>query len=134
MGILRLEHNLFLQNTNREYVRLPEFGGNIRYYIHAELFKKALNVELGTNINYNSSWEAYAWNPAARAFYLQNQYRVGNYPLVDAFVNVKVLTMVFFFKMEHLNMDWNNKGFYLTPNHPLPIRAFRFGFRVRIYN
>lgn len=134
IGILRLEHNAFLQNSNRDYLRLPQFGGSIRYYLHADLFNKALQVELGTNIFYNTSWNGYAWNPAARAFYLQDNYRIGNYPLIDAFLNVKVLTVVFFLKMEHLNMDWNNEGFYLTPNHPLPIRAFRFGFRVRIYN
>jgi len=133
-GLLRLENNFFLQVSNRDYLRLPQFGGNIRYYIHAKLFKKALEIELGTNITYNTSWEAYAWNPAARAFYLQDNYTIGNYPLIDAFLNFKVLTAVFFLKMEHVNMDWNNKGFYLTPNYPIPLRTFRFGFRVRIYN
>jgi hypothetical protein len=134
LGVLYLEHNLFLQNSNRDYVRLPEFGGNIRYFIHAAIFKKSLEFELGTTINYQTSWQGYAWNPAARAFHLQDNYTIGNYPLMDAFFNVKVLTMVVYLKMEHYNMDWMNTRFYLTPNHPLPIRAFRFGFRVRLYN
>jgi hypothetical protein len=125
---------LNLQKANLNIVRLPELSGNIRYYLHAELFKKAMLVELGTSVFYNTAWMGYAWNPSARVFHLQDTYKIGNYPLIDVFANVKVMTLVFFFKLEHVNMDWKNQGFYYTPNYPLPIRAFRFGFNVRLYN
>ena len=134
LGIFRFEHQLNLQKANLNIVRLPELSGNIRYYLHAELFKKAMLVELGTSVFYNTAWMGYAWNPSARVFHLQDTYKIGNYPLIDVFANVKVMTLVFFFKLEHVNMDWKNQGFYYTPNYPLPIRAFRFGFNVRLYN
>lgn len=134
MKWLFLEHRLLWQKSGSGVIRLPELSGNIRYYVSGNLFKKAIRIQLGADVWYNTAYYANAWNPAARVFYLQDAVQVGNYPLLGAFINGQVKTAILFARMEHLNMDWVNSGFYTTPHYPIPVRVFRFGLRWRMYN
>ena len=134
LGWFFFENKVMLQNSNLGIVKLPELGVNLRYYLNGSLFRKALLFQLGAEVFYNTSYYGNAYNPAARAFYLQDETKIGNYPMLDVFVTGQIMTAVIFAKFEHINMDWQNTGYYLTPHYPLPVRAFRFGLRLRLYN
>jgi hypothetical protein len=60
--------------------------------------------------------------------------QIGNYPLIDVFVTGQIKKAILFAKLEHVNMDMQNTGYYYTPHYPLPVRAFRIGVRWRMYN
>ncbi len=128
------EHRLLVQKANSDLVRLPEFSAILRYYLNGFLFKRALHFQLGADVFYNTAYYGNAYHPSAKVFYLQNQTRIGNYPMIDVFVTGQIKTATLFAKYEHVNMDWSNQGFYYAPGYPLPIRAFRFGIRWRMYN
>jgi len=134
LGWFFFENKLMLQKANLAIVRMPELSGNLRYYVNGNLFKKVVRMQLGAEVFYNTAYYANAYNPAARAFYLQDQTKVGNYPLIDVFLTAQVKTAVIYLKFEHVNMDWQNSGYYYTPHYPFPVRAFRFGLRLRLYN
>jgi hypothetical protein len=134
LGWFRFENILYLQKANQDIIRLPELGANLRYYVNGHIFKKALYLQMGAELFYNSSYYGNAYAPSARAFYIQDQNRIGNYPMVDVFLTGQVMTAVIYVKYEHVNMDWQNVGYYYTPHYPLPVRAFRLGLRLRLYN
>lgn len=128
-----LEHELIYQNCNSTVIRVPEFGGMARYYFASRLFK-ALKFQLGFAVYYNTAYYGNAYNPATRFFYLQNDTKIGNYPMIDPFFIGEIKRAAFFVKMEHVNQDWIDKGFYYTPHYPLSLQSLRLGVRWRFYN
>jgi hypothetical protein len=117
-----------------DLIRVPDFSAVIRYYFQAPLFRNALVFQLGADLFYNTSYYGNAYNPVTRAFYLQNDVLIGNYPLLDIFFNGQIKKATFFIKYEHLNQDWMNKGFYYTAHYPVPLSALRIGIKWRMYN
>jgi hypothetical protein len=134
LGFLFLENTLLYQKSSNNIVRLPELSAKIRWYVNGNLFKKALRFQLGAAVWFNTAYYGNAWNPAARAFYLQDRVSIGNYPVLDVFLTGEIKKAIIFVKLEHANMDWMNQGFYNTPHYPLPIRALRLGVKWRMYN
>jgi hypothetical protein len=133
-SILYFEHKIWLQQANLDIVRLPNFGGFARYYLSGKIFKKVLELQAGAEVFYNTAFYGNAYHPSARVFHLQNQTQIGNYPMLDFFITGKVMTAIIYAKYEHANMDWIRTGFYNTPHYPLPVRIFRLGIRLRLYN
>lgn len=127
------EHQLIYQQSSSDKVRVPEFGGSVRYYFQSRLFK-VMTFQLGFDAFYNSSYFGNAYNPASRLFHIQNTTRIGNYPVIDPFVCAEIKRAIIFFKFEHVNQDWNNNGFYYTPSYPVSLSSFRLGARWRMYN
>ena len=133
-SIAYFEHRIWVQQANLDLVRLPTFGGFARYYLSGKIFKKVLEIQVGAEAFYNTAFNGNAYHPSARVFYLQNNTQIGNYPMLDFFVTGKVMTAIIYAKYEHANMDWMRTGFYNTPHYPLPVRVFRLGLRLRLYN
>jgi hypothetical protein len=131
---LFFDHRLIYQKTNLDIIRLPEFGGMARYYFESSLFRKAFGFQVGFDLFYNTAYKAYAYNPDTRAFYLQNEKTLGNYPVLDVFINGEIKKAILFVKYEHVNQGWINEGYYYTYHYPLPLAAFRLGVRWRMYN
>ncbi|MFN6082776.1 MAG: putative porin [Bacteroidota bacterium] len=127
------EHQLIFQQSSSNNVRVPEFGGSVRYYFQSRLFK-VMTVQLGFDAFYNSSYFGNAYNPASRLFYIQNTTRIGNYPVIDPFLCAEIKRAIIFFKFEHANQDLFNNGFYYTPSYPVSLSSFRMGVRWRMYN
>jgi hypothetical protein len=127
------EHELIWQNSSSDVIRLPEFGGMARYYFASRLFK-VMKFQLGFSVYYNTAYYSNAYNPASRQFYLQNEVRTGNYPLIDPFVTGEIKRASFFVKMEHVNQGWINQGYYYTPHYPISLQSLRLGIRWRFYD
>ena len=125
-------HQLNWQQSNSVNIPVPQIGGMIRYYFQTPIFSSVLQV--GVDVFYNSSYYAMGWSPASRMFYVQNQTKVGNYALVNPFINMQIKRAVIFFMYEHANQNLVNKGFYNTPHYPISLTSFRMGVRWRMYN
>lgn len=129
------DNRIIYQKASENYIRLPEVGAILRYYFQQMMFQKALNLQLGVDVFYNTDFYAQAYNPATRGFYLQDKKLIGNYPLINVFVCGEIRHAVIFASYEHLNQDWvASKGFYSTPGNPLALTTFRLGIRWRMYN
>lgn len=126
------KHNLHYQQSNVKYIPVPIFGGMLRYYFQTNFYKS--KIQLGVDVFYNTAYYGMGWSPATRMFYLQQQNRIGNYPLINPFVCMQIKRAVLFGIYEHLNQNLINVGFYNTPHHPISLQSFRMGIRWRFYN
>lgn len=127
------EHELIYQQSSSDVIRLPEFSGRIRYYFQSRF--KRMKFQVGVDAWYNTAYYANNYNPATRLFFLQNERRIGNYPVFDPFAMGEIKRAAFFFKYEHVNQDWfASNGFYSTPHYPLSLASFRMGLRWRFYD
>ena len=131
-GKFFFKHNLHYQQSNVKYIPVPIFGGMLRYYFQTNFYKS--KIQLGVDVFYNTAYYGMGWSPATRMFYLQQQNRIGNYPLINPFVCMQIKRAVLFGIYEHLNQNLINVGFYNTPHHPISLQSFRMGIRWRFYN
>ncbi len=130
---LYFDNRVVYQKLNKDIIRLPELSAMLRYYFESSLFKNKITLQVGTDIFYNTAYYGNAYNPAIRNFFIQNEVKIGNYPMINVFANIKLRKAVIFFVYEHLNQDWIKTGFYYTANNPLPLAGLRSGVRWRIF-
>lgn len=115
-------------------LRLPVFMGNVTLYFSQPLFHGAALFQPGLNFFYNTAYYADSYNPAVRSFYLQDQKEIGNYLYMDVFINVKIQRARLFVTYTHFNAGFTGRGYYMTPDYPMPDGAFKFGVSWRFHD
>ena len=96
-------------------------------YYSNHFFKKALYLQTGFTLNYFSSYYANDFNPIIGDFFVQNTMKVGDFPVLDVFLNAKIQTFRVFIKYEHINSLFTNSFYYAAPNQPFRDGMLRFG-------
>jgi hypothetical protein len=115
------------QVTPDSVLQLPAIIGKITLCYDILLFKKALHAQAGISGTYHSEWYQNAYMPALRSFYLQRNYISGNYPYLDAFVNLNIKRARIFIKYEHFNASLMDYSYIIVPNYPQADPALKFG-------
>lgn len=115
-------------------IRLPEYVLEHSLYYASNMFKDAMNIQIGVSLFYTAAYYANAYMPATAQFYLQNEKKQGNYPFVDFFLNAQIKSVRIFFKIDHLNSGMAGSNYALTPNYPMNTRAFKLGISWRFYD
>jgi len=129
-GKFSLDNTLMYQNvTNGEEVfRVPDFiTRNSIYYSNYIFKKKPMYIQTGITFKYFTKYYSNAYNPLVSEFHLQNNAEIGNFPLIDLFINAKVRQTRIFFKAEHINSIFSPKDYYSAPNYPYRDFVIRFG-------
>ena len=108
-------------------LQLPAFIGKLSVCYDVVLFKKALHAQFGISCLYHSEWKQDAYMPALRSFYRQKYYTSGNYPYLDAFINLNVKRARLFIKYEHFNAGMMGYKYMIVPYYPQADAALKFG-------
>ncbi|MBI4930348.1 MAG: hypothetical protein HY841_06275 [Bacteroidetes bacterium] len=122
-----------LEDVPKAVIHLPKFVSHNSIYYKGSWFKGATNVQIGFDVTYFSAYYADAYMPALGQYYLQNEKKIGNYPFIDFFFNMKVKHARIFFKTEHVNSGLMG-AYYLAPNNPAPDRSFKVGINWMFYD
>jgi len=115
------------QITPDSVLQLPSIIGKLTLVYDVLLFNKALHAQFGVSGTYHSQWYQDAYMPALRAFYQQRSYLAGNYPYLDAFVNLNIKRARIFVKYEHFNAGYMGYNYMIVPDYPQADAAFKFG-------
>jgi len=113
--------------TNTDLIRIPSNTLNTKLFYTGNLFKNALQLQLGTQIQIYQSFYAYAYMPATQSFYLQNTFKTADFPYVDFFLNARIRPVAFFLKFENALSGIAGVNYALVPGDYQPTKAFRFG-------
>lgn len=120
--------NVTYQTTNKEsIVRIAPLRALGSLYYTGNLFKNNLQLQIGAQAEYFTSFKAYAYIPAYNMYYLQNRQSVGEYPFVDVFLNARIRPVQFFVKLENALYGLMGSNYNFVPGYYQPDRAFRFG-------
>ncbi|OYU83586.1 MAG: hypothetical protein CFE24_10700 [Flavobacterium sp. BFFFF2] len=95
-------------------------------FTHA-YFKKALYTQMGITANYFSSYYMNGYNQLLGDYYVQNNQKIGGFPLLDFFVNARIRQARIFIKAEHFNADFSGYNYYNAPGYPYRDFMIRFG-------
>ena len=136
-NLIHLDHRVLFQLSSRQdIVPLPLVAANVRYYIQFPVGPvKAMTMQIGANVWYNTAWYLPSWNPALGVFHNQEEILYGNAPFADAFINMQWKRACIFIKMENANMGWplETKDYFSANRYIRTTRAVKFGLYWPFY-
>ena len=126
---LALDNTVLYQKVDQEddILNVPQITTRNSLYFTDYFFKKALYLQTGFTFNYFTKFYINDYNPVTTEFFVQNEKKVGDFPMVDFFVNARIRQTRIFFKIEHLNSRFTGNNFYTAPNYPYRDFMIRFG-------
>ena len=129
LGRFALDNTLLYQNVDQSdnIINVPQIVTRNTLYYTDYVFKKAMQIQTGFTFQYFSKYYANDYNPLLGEFYVQNETKIGDFPLVDFFINAKVKQARLFLKAEHFNSSFTGYNFYSAPNYPYRDFLVRFG-------
>jgi hypothetical protein len=128
LGIMHFTNRVVWQaNTNKDALSLPTFSFFSSIFFQHELVKDVLMGQIGASVFYRTKFYASAYSPATAQFYNQKEKQIGEYPVVDAFINFKWKSAVLFFKLDHVNQGIPNNEYFSTLHYPLNRMTFKMG-------
>lgn len=136
LGPLHWENEVTYQkSSNQHMLPLPQLNVYTNLFL---LFRiaKVLRVQLGGDMRYFTSYYAPDYSPAIGQFAVQDQnfgrVKVGNYPLVNVYVNMHLKHCRIYLGMYHVNATEGH--YFWAPHYPINPRAFRFGVSWNFFN
>lgn len=138
LGILNWENQFTYQHSSKESVLpVPAFNAYTNLYIKFKVVK-VLNVDLGADMRYFTSYEAPDYSPYMGQYTVQgngeNNVKIGNYPIVNVYANVHIKHTCFFVMMSHINAGQGDKNYFFAPHYPMNERVFRIGVSWNFFN
>ncbi len=129
VGKFALDNTILYQQVVQDdnILNVPQIITRNTFYFSDYFFKKAMYVQTGFSVNYFTEYYANDYNGVIGEFFVQNQRKIGNFPVIDFFINAKVSTAQIYLKAEHFNSSLTGYNFYSTPNQPYRDFIIRFG-------
>ncbi len=126
---LALDNTLLYQSVDQsnDVVNVPQIVTRNTLYFTDYVFKKAMLIQTGVTFQYFTKYYANDYNPLLGEFYVQNERKIGDFPMLDFFINARVKQTRIFLKAEHFNSAWTGYDFYSAPNYPYRDFMIRFG-------
>ena len=94
-----------------------------------------LYVQLGIDCDYYTKYYAPNFQPATASFVNQNVEKLGSYPFMNAYANMKLSKTRFYVLFSHFNQGmFGGKEYFSLPNYPLNPRRFQIGLSIDFAN
>ena len=128
LGILNWNNQLIYQKSgDNNKLPLPDLSLYSNLFIQFKV-AKVLTIQMGGNVNYFTEYYAPAYEPVTQQFRLQDEIKVGNYPLLNAYVNCHLKYTRFFIEFYNLSSSFINKpAYFSTPHYPVNPQVFKWG-------
>ena len=125
-----LDNTILYQNVveGNSFFRTPDWMTRNTLYFASDLFAgDPLYLETGITFRYFSSFKMNAYNPLIGEFTLQNNDEVGDFPIFDYYVNLRIQRTRIFFKFENISAAFTGRNYYSAPTYPYRDFTFRIG-------
>jgi hypothetical protein len=124
----------FQQSSDDFVIPLPTLSIFSNLYFQYNKLFGVLTIQAGTNVRYNTGYYAPRYLPATGAFYAQDDYKTGNYPYLNVYVNFHLSQARFFVEYNHLNKGWWGNDYLVLPGYALNPSYFKIGVSVNFGN
>lgn len=133
-GILHWDNKLTYQkSSNQSVIPLPDFTAYSNLYI---VFRLAtLRAQIGFDCTYTTRYTALGYQPATMSFINQQEVKVGNYPMLNFYANMKLKKVKFYVLYSHINDGiFGGKDKFSAVHYPLNPGRFLMGLSVDFAN
>ena len=133
-GKFGLENNVVYQVSSQQGILpVPALALYHNLY-YDDLWFKVLSMQIGVNVRYHSAYYAPAYMPATGQFYSQSKILIGNYPVVNAYLNFHLKRTRFFVEYYHINQMFMKNGYFSMPNYPIDPAIMKMGVSWNFYD
>ncbi|MDE6227857.1 MAG: putative porin [Muribaculaceae bacterium] len=136
LGILHWDNTLYYQKSSNESILpLPQFTIYSNLYLKFIAFK-VLKLQLGVDCDYYTSYYGLDYQPATMSFHVQgdDKVKVGNYPLINAYVTARLYRTRFYVLWSHVNQGMLSKNSFVLPHYPMNPRRLEIGLSIDFAN
>src|SRR5690606_20607576 len=122
---------------NADFLPLPDLIARASVYWQGMAFDNKAELQIGFNANYFTEFESREFFPVTNEFMLQRTnstygiQKIGGFPMIDFFFNIKVDRMRIFLRADHFNTFFGENNYYSAPN--TPFRDFKIQMGVKWY-
>ena len=119
---------------DNDILNVPQIVTRNTVYFQDYVFNKALFFQTGITFNYFTKYYANEYHAVLGDFVVQNQVKIGNFPMFDFFLNAKIKTAQIYINVEHFNSKFTGYNYYNTPTQPYRDLTFRLGIKWNFFN
>lgn len=121
--------------TDRDDVlRIPELFMNGQLSFEGSLFKNAIDVQIGIDAHWHTSYRPMGYDPVTQSFYNQDAVKPPSYLLADVFLNGRIKRGRFFVKYHNLLQKFTKVGYMPTPYYRGVPSILDFGFELMLFD
>ena len=132
---LHWENKVCYQYTSHpDILPLPQLSLYTNLYLRHSFFKNVLTLQLGVDCRYNTAYYANSYMPATGVFYRQNDTLVGNYPLMNLYLNAHVKHFRVYLMYYNLSSAFMQPTYFTVAGYPLNPGMFKFGLSWNFFN
>lgn len=129
-----LENNLVYQaSSHQDILPLPALTLFHNLYYLDKWFD-VLSMQIGANVRYHTAYYAPKYMPATGQFYVQSDKKIGNYPVMNAYVNAHLKRTRFFLEYYHFNELFMRGAYFSMPGYPIFPAMFKVGLSWNFYD
>lgn len=133
-GIFHWDNQIvFQKSSNEEVLPLPKFSFYSNVYIATNI-AKVLALQLGVDAHYHSRYYAPGYDPLTIQFYNQRKQKIGDFPIMTAYINLNLKYTRFFIMMYNLADGMGDSNYFSLPGYPVNPRVLKMGLSWRFYN
>ena len=134
VGKFTLENNVVYQVcSNSDILPLPSVVLYHNLYFHDKWFS-VLSIQFGVDVRYHTAYYAPTYMPATGQFYSQNKTMIGNYPVMNAYVNCHLKRTRFFLEYYHINNKFMTGEYFSMPYYPIDPAVVKLGISWNFYD
>lgn len=132
-GILHWDNSVTFQTSSDDrIIPLPKVAVYSNLYLKFRI--ATLFVQLGVDCDYYTRYYAPKYQPATATFATQHDVKLGNYPFMNVYANLKLSKVRFYVLYSHINQGWFSRDYFSTPDYPLNPRRFQLGLSIDFAN
>jgi hypothetical protein len=132
-GRFGIDNQAIYQASSSDALPLPAIALYHNIYYH-DLWFKVLSIQAGVDVRYHSAYYAPKYMPATGQFYTQNEVKIGNYPVMNAYLNFHLKQVRFFAQYQHINNLFMKGAYFSMPYYPMNPGYIRLGLSWNFYN
>lgn len=134
---LHFVEQVYLQkSSNEEILSLPLVSVYSSNYIELTTRNKAMTVNIGVDLSYDTKFYADNYRPSTMTFYNQRWDKQGNTIESTAFIDLRIARCNIFLKYEHFDYYLRKGGgnYFSAYSYPTNPPLFRFGLRWSFFD
>ena len=135
VGILNLDIEAVYQKSSRpSIISLPDLSAYGNLYLSFPI-AKVLNTQIGVDCRYHTEYYAEGYQPATLSFYNQREFKIGNYPMMNVYANMKLKMVRFYVLYSNFNQGmFGGNNYFSMLHYPINPATLQFGVSVDFAN
>ena len=131
---VNLDNSIVYQMSSSDKIPLPTLTMYNNLYYHGT-WAKVLDAQIGVDMRFFTKYYAPILNPALGQFCIQNEQKIGNYPVMNVYANfyVRSIRLKLFAQYQHFNASFMNKQYFEMPYYPMAPDMLRAGLAWHFY-